>query len=66
MNESSHRKLDAGAADDAAKFTATAFGRRRVTGLPWSPRRLGWLLLWPLRFFVRRRAARGEYPKSSR
>jgi hypothetical protein len=66
MKKSSDRKQDAGAADDKAKFTATQFGRRRVAGSPWSPRRLGWLLVWPLLFLARRRATRGDYPKSSR
>jgi hypothetical protein len=66
MNKSSDRKLDADAADDKAKFTATEFGRRRVTGSAWSPRRLGWMLAWPFTFFTRRRAARGDYPNSSR
>ena len=64
MSESSERKSDAAAADDRAEFTVTAFGRRRVGGAPWSARRFGQILAWPFTFFARRKAARGNFPKS--
>ena len=62
----SDRKADADAADDRAEFTETKFGRRRVGGAAWSWRRVGWALMWPLKFFKRRKAARGSFPKSTR
>jgi len=58
MSESSDRKADAAAADNAAAFKVTEFGRRRVAGRPWSPRRLTWIVLWPLLYLARRKAAR--------
>ena len=58
------RKADAAAADDRAEFTVSEFGRQRVGGPGWSLRRLGWVVLWPVKFFARRKAARGSYPKS--
>jgi hypothetical protein len=60
----SDRKTAAAAAGDRAEFTMSAFGRQRVGGSGWSWRRLGWVVLWPLKFFARRKAARGSYPKS--
>jgi hypothetical protein len=60
----SDRKADAAAADDRAEFTVSKFGRRRVGGPAWSWGRLGWVVLWPVRFFARRKDARGSYPKS--
>ena len=64
MSESADRKTSAAAADDRAEFTTTQFGRRRVAGAPWSPRRLWSLFAWPFTFFARRKAARGRFPKS--
>ena len=58
MSESLDRKVDAAAADDTAAFKVTEFGRRRVVGPPWSPRRLLWIILWPFLYFARRKAAR--------
>jgi hypothetical protein len=64
MSESSDRKTSAAAADVRSEFTVTEFGRRRVAGAPWSPRRLGRMLAWPFTYFARRKAARGRFPKS--
>lgn len=64
MNESTDRGIDAAAADDRSEFTATAFGRRRVRGGPWSWRRVGWLARWPFTFLARRKDRQGRFPKS--
>jgi len=60
----SDRKADADAADNRTEFTETRYGRRRVGGAVWSCRRLAWVLLWPFRFTARRKATRGDFPKS--
>ena len=62
----SSRKADAAAADDRAEFTVSKFGRQRVGGSRWSWRRLAWVVLWPVKFFARRKAAGGTFPKSKR
>jgi hypothetical protein len=65
MSESSNRKADAESADVRSEFTVTEFGRRRVSGGPWSLRRLLRLLAWPFTFLARRKDAGGRFPKSN-